>query len=362
MARRKRHRSKSAGPSTAAAVESARPTNAEPDECSSNSSETATPPAEADAVGDDRNASVLAAVRQNTDLLTALIEALADQRSQAAGVEQTHTADDATESNGSSNESDNDEPRSEQDWWLRCEDLQRTVDQLTDEVEQLTGQLDVERTRRAEAEEIAERASNGCEHTNGDAAETANPADGLIQETSSWEDRKRDILKQLESDSFDAEAFAESLAEEHREEAAADPTEFCRGLLRRLEDLQDTNAGQSSELRQLRGMLDEQSTQAAGGDVAVGAAALVSLLDDDELVREERQRLADLREEWEEKFRRLEVESSVQKAKLSRERQEFADKVRTLEEELEQTRRQVRVQEETGGAKRRWLGKLGLAD
>ena len=97
--------------------------------------------------------------------------------------------------------------------------------------------------------------------------------------------------------------------------------------------------------------------------MAIGAAAIAEMIDSDELVQQERERLQLLQAEWEEKFRQGEIEASLERAKLSRERQELAKKQAELEEQLEHARRESRHANENGSAsKRRWLVKLGLSD
>ena len=115
------------------------------------------------------------------------------------------------------------------------------------------------------------------------------------------------------------------------------------------------------EIHELRSLLEEQSGTRGDG-VAVGAAAIAEMLDADELVQQERERLQALQQQWEEKFRESEIEASLERAKLSRERLELARKNSELEERLEHLRREARQAEETGPSSRRWLAKLGLAD
>ena len=80
-------------------------------------------------------------------------------------------------------------------------------------------------------------------------------------------------------------------------------------------------------------------------------------------VREERERLQQMQEEWEEKFRQAEIEASLERAKLSRERQEVASKMADLEEQLAHAKRDSRHSaSDDDGTSRRWLAKLGLAD
>ena len=49
------------------------------------------------------------------------------------------------------------------------------------------------------------------------------------------------------------------------------------------------------------------------------------MIDENELVVQERERLQMLQVEWEEKFREGEIQASLERAKLSRERQELAN-------------------------------------
>jgi hypothetical protein len=182
----------------------------------------------------------------------------------------------------------------------------------------------------------------------------------------SWEDRKAIILRQMESDSFDADSFVMTIADEKIEQSdqdsvLEDPIGFVQSLLEKVDRLNDENQQQRSEVKQLQHMLEERPPILAGSDsVAVGAVALMSLLDDNELVKEERLRLQELQATWEEQFRKIEIETSLERAKLSRERQELANRLAEAENEVEHLRRSCRTEIETGGASRKWLAKLGI--
>ena len=88
------------------------------------------------------------------------------------------------------------------------------------------------------------------------------------------------------------------------------------------------------------------------------------MLDSDELVQQERERLQMLQAEWQEKFRQGEIEASLERAKLSRERQELAKKQDELQERLERNQREARQAQGKKGSSSassgRWLAKLGL--
>ncbi len=100
----------------------------------------------------------------------------------------------------------------------------------------------------------------------------------------------------------------------------------------------------NQEVQELRHLLDQQ-TETRDRQFAIGAAAIAEKIDSDELVRQERDRLRRLQTQWEEKFREEEIEASLERAKLSRQRQELAKRQAELEEELEHIRRE---QEPTG--------------
>ena len=120
-------------------------------------------------------------------------------------------------------------------------------------------------------------------------------------------------------------------------------------------------AEKDQECRELRQLLQQQS--ASLGSVAVGAAALGEALDSDAIVREERQKLKDLQEQWHEKLRQAEIDLSLERAKLAREKAQ-------LEEKLVSIGKRAGPPEGGTGpsppsskpARGRWLERLGLKD
>jgi hypothetical protein len=188
----------------------------------------------------------------------------------------------------------------------------------------------------------------------------------------SWEDRKKLILQQLESDTFDTEAFVSGLQSSHNiqsHEASdgllLDPVVYIEQLCAELERRNVELKSKNDEIGELRCLLEQHGGAREGG-LAVGAAAIAQMMDSDELVREERERLQQLQAEWEEKFRKGEIEASLERAKLSRERQELAKREAELEEQVEHMKRELRLVNESSnpgtGSSRRWLQKLGLGD
>jgi hypothetical protein len=120
-------------------------------------------------------------------------------------------------------------------------------------------------------------------------------------------------------------------------------------------------ADKDEEIKELRRLLDSQAQQV--GAVAVGAQAVAQMLDTDELVRQERESLKRLQDSLREQLRQAEVDISVERAKLARERAELDEKLRSMEERASQG-----LGGETAGDKgkkgggRKWLTRLGLGD
>lgn len=88
--------------------------------------------------------------------------------------------------------------------------------------------------------------------------------------------------------------------------------------------------------------------------------AIESMLDSEELITQERERLASLQREWEEKLRKAEIEISIERAKLAREKAQQDEQIRQLEEKLDDA--QPNGNDDGKPNRGRWLARLGLAD
>jgi hypothetical protein len=106
--------------------------------------------------------------------------------------------------------------------------------------------------------------------------------------------------------------------------------------------LQSKVAELEAQIRQLHAQLAEKS-------------AVDKVLDADAVIQEERARLAELKEEWEEKLRLAELEASRERAELTRTRLVLEERARTLEAIKE---RFERSQDRTSRAT--WRDYLGL--
>ncbi|MCU0718258.1 MAG: hypothetical protein MUC83_01025 [Pirellula sp.] len=165
-------------------------------------------------------------------------------------------------------------------------------------------------------------------------------------DTVSWEDRKQALLHMLEQqDQEELESIEKVLEMKHILEETSVQIQI-----------------REKEIADLRSLLEQQSVAANG--FAVGAAAIANLVDADEIVAEERQRLKEMQLQWEQKQRQGEIEMSLERAKLARERLEIQDKVQQLEAErdLLQRENENRSQASPAPHKGRWWARLGLKD
>lgn len=167
-----------------------------------------------------------------------------------------------------------------------------------------------------------------------------------------WESQKRRLLEALEADASDN---PNPTAEQKRE----------RLEMRQVIDAtQAAVAEKEREIAEMREMLQQQST--SHGSLAIGAAMIGEMLDTDEMVRQERERLRGLQAEWEEKLRQAEIELSMARAKIARDRAEIDEKLRAIEEEAHHRQKDnpgaAPGDKPQKGARGRWRARLGLKD
>ena len=84
-------------------------------------------------------------------------------------------------------------------------------------------------------------------------------------------------------------------------------------------------------------------------------AAHEELFNQDEVIVAERTRLAELKQEWEDKLRKAELEISVQRAEIAREKAKLEEKLSFLEA-------QKSDEQSPEKPRRRWLSALGIKD
>jgi chromosome segregation ATPase len=207
------------------------------------------------------------------------------------------------------------------------EELRRRYDMAMDDLREL-------KAKNAELQEKLTQATA--------AGSQAAMAGGALD----WEAQKEKILAALESDSDEG---GEQAAEEHLK------------IEEIVENTDRVMAEKDREIEDLKRLLEDQSANV--GSVAVGAAALGEILDNDQIIREQRESLEKLQKEAQEKLRQAEIEISVERAKIARERTEIEEKLRMLEEQGSAAGAQPRNDGDAGKpARGRWLSRLGLTD
>lgn len=243
--------------------------------------------------------------------------------------------------------------------------LQHQLDSLQGERDELERQLaargDAETHGSQEIADLQARLDMALDDLRAAKASRSDAAKGQLQQPSpapttyaaagqrfDWESQKRRLLEQLESD-FDPQEPAQK-----RERLTIESA---------LQATDQVVAEKDHEIAELRRLLENQTSNI--GAVAVGAAAVAELLDQDELVREERENLQRLQDEWREKLRRAEVEISVERAKIARERVELDEKLRALENSRANASaggNASPAEKAKGRPQSRWLTRLGLQD
>ena len=160
---------------------------------------------------------------------------------------------------------------------------------------------------------------------------------------SDWEAQKRKLLASLEGE--------EPTEDEARKEEIAKinaTIQITDGVV----------AEKDREIEELRTQLENAPQgESPPSESEEEAQEREALLDADEVVQAERQRLEDLEKEGGEKLRTAELELSVERAKIARSQSEMAEQL----EELEAYRKKYNNEfGDKGGGGRNWFNKLGL--
>ena len=164
-------------------------------------------------------------------------------------------------------------------------------------------------------------------------------------ESFSWEERKLAWLRQLEH--------------ETQVENNVSPSGVLE-IEKVIEQTDQEVLRRDKEIADLKSLLQEQSVASNG--MAVGAAAIAQIIEADDLIIEERQRLKQLQEDWEQKQRQGEIEMSLERAKLARERLELQERMRSLEAMHANQAVDEKGAPSPGKSKGNWLARLGLRD
>ena len=119
-------------------------------------------------------------------------------------------------------------------------------------------------------------------------------------------------------------------------------------------------AEKNREIESLKKKLEESSSGA--GAVAMAAAALTEALDHDTAVLDERKRLKAMQDELQDKHRKAEVDISLERAKLARERAELEERMRTMEASMPKATSGPDAVDESGQTRSRTLDEPARID
>jgi chromosome segregation ATPase len=232
--------------------------------------------------------------------------------------------------------------------------LQEQLDEVQEELAQAgIGSVDSnELDDLRERFETAVQEIRGLKTINGDLSDRLRAGPQQQDEGSvtgfDWEAQKRRLLMQLESDFEDEDG-----------QQASDKL-TVEGTIRITDQV---IADKEHEIEQLKQVLENQSSNI--GEVAVGAAAIAEFLDQDELISQERESLQRMQEEWRDKLRQAEIDISVERARLGRERMDLQSQLATIERHAESEASLSDDEVSSSDRKKpagRWRKRLGLKD
>jgi len=167
-----------------------------------------------------------------------------------------------------------------------------------------------------------------------------------------WEAEKQRILMELESDFDEGDSEDEEADEERKAERLK--------IEKVVERTDKILAAKDQEIAELKQLLENQSGSL--GSMAVGAAALGEMLDNDAVIQEERENLKRIQEELNAKLRKAEVDISLERAKIGRERAELEERLRAFEQQGGKKDDTPESTDRAGTPTRgRWRARLGLS-
>ncbi len=160
-----------------------------------------------------------------------------------------------------------------------------------------------------------------------------------------WETQKRRMLALLDEE-------GEFQDEERSQERAsiAGTIQITDGVIQE----------KDQQIAELNEKIEQLTNQVGTSSPSATDEAAEAILDVNELIRAERERLAQLEADWEEKLRSAELELSVERAKITRAQAEITKQQQAIEAFQE-----IEASHQGGGkeeGKRKWFNKLGLGD
>lgn len=167
---------------------------------------------------------------------------------------------------------------------------------------------------------------------------------GARSETLCWEQRKVELLQQLEAESHS--------------DTPIDPGKALE-IERIIEQTTSEIERRDIEIFELKTLIEQQSIAHDG--MSIGVAAIAEMIESDAMIIAERLRLKELRDDWEQKQRQAEIEMSMERAKLARERLAIQEKTQVYEDNNPPQTDEEKLIGKTR-TRGRWLARLGLRD
>lgn len=234
--------------------------------------------------------------------------------------------------------------------------LKRRYEMAMDDLKELKAE---NQTLRENLENTATRPAVGKASSHG-----ASQAPGDFLD---WEEEKRRLMAMLESD------FQEDEPATPEEQMAASTERI------KMEDLIEQTDRviqiKIQEIEELKSLLENQSSQV--GNLSVGIGAFEAAFNHDELISEERENLKRLQQELHEKLKKAEVEISIERAKVAREKAEINDMLGSLgltrekiaaaieesmKQEASEGEEKLRAINPKSNKQARWFNKMGIKD
>ncbi len=220
----------------------------------------------------------------------------------------------------------------------RYDSAKGEIEKLSSEIQFLLGQLKV-------LHQESQHSKLQVGELSGRLAKLSGPPVVEANQSLTWEERKFALLEQLEAE-------CEISNRDRRDE------------LLEVQNIIDETSGllqhKDTEIKSLKALLEQQSIST--DSLAIGATAVGEIVERDELILAERHKLRSLREQWEEKQRQFEIEMSLERAKLARDRfelqgEQHGGSTRQYSSGIDPTR-YLSTEESNGHS--RWLAHLGL--
>ncbi len=161
-----------------------------------------------------------------------------------------------------------------------------------------------------------------------------------------WEAQKRQLMRQLETD-FDA---SEPALDHHRL-TVEDAIRITDQVI----------AEKDREIDALKQQLEDQASQLA--EIADSSVAIAEILDQDQLILEAREELKRQQDEWREKRRQAEIDISLERARLGRERSALQGELQSIDAQRRQdTTKSKSKKADEKRPRGLWRKRLGLRD